>query len=763
MSKSHFAPGDSPGANLHRRDLLARTIQLRAETLNEENRSVEAVIVTDRIAQVWDFKRWEVIDELLRIDGAILPDQVPLLESHQRWSLDNVLGSGRQLRKEPGQVLGRLFLADEDRTADRAWNKIRQGHLTDVSAGYRSVEYTDLMPGETRQINGKTYTAGERILRVTTRWELKEVSLVPIGADPASKIREEETPIQGRRPRSPVFEEETLPMNPMLRKYLESIGLRAEATDKEAEEFWRQLEGQRRELADALATRSDPPAAQPAAGQRSDPPAEPAKKKHDDGQRADPPANPSADPAALREEGARAERQRQTRIRQLQIRGVSDELVQRAIDEGWDEARAAGEFLSALRGSASEPIRPDGPAIHSRSREQDTTVRSLAAAMMIGHGMDPTKHRLHNGRQLPTSRDQLTEQDCDRASRFLGMSALDLVRECICLETGQRWLNPQELFMQARSSVSGGTLSYVFGTNVYARLIEGYQTVGDTTLGWCTEVDLPNFLQQEEIAVTTNARLKRLPSGATADHATFSDTHETWKIHRHAIQLVWDDQDIISDRLGGHLEIVGEFGEAARRIRPDLVYSMMNENPNLVADSTAVFASGHSNLGTGALSAANLKIGITAVAAQRDANSNVLNLRPRFILVPAALDWTARELANSTMLAKLFADSSDPFYSQLNLLAEEGLRVVIDDRLGATGVIDPRTGTARTGSATAWYLAVGGSRSIRVGYLRGTGRAPQMRSFVLDRGQWGLGWDINMDVGAAFMDYRPWYKSTGAA
>ena len=46
-------------------------------------------------------------------------------------------------------------------------------------------------------------------------------------------------------------------------------------------------------------------------------------------------------------------------------------------------------------------------------------------------------------------------------------------------------------------------------------------------------------------------------------------------------------------------------------------------------------------------------------------------------------------------------------------------------------------------------------------YRRGTGRAPQMRGFVLERGQWGLDWDINFDIGAAFMDYRPWYKSTG--
>jgi len=51
---------------------------------------------------------------------------------------------------------------------------------------------------------------------------------------------------------------------------------------------------------------------------------------------------------------------------------------------------------------------------------------------------------------------------------------------------------------------------------------------------------------------------------------------------------------------------------------------------------------------------------------------------------------------------------------------------------------------------------------LRVAYRRGTNRQPQLRSFMLDRGQWGMGWDINMDIGVAFTEWRTWYKSTGA-
>jgi hypothetical protein len=55
-----------------------------------------------------------------------------------------------------------------------------------------------------------------------------------------------------------------------------------------------------------------------------------------------------------------------------------------------------------------------------------------------------------------------------------------------------------------------------------------------------------------------------------------------------------------------------------------------------------------------------------------------------------------------------------------------------------------------------------GAKTIEVGYRRGTGRAPTIRSFVLDKGQWGLGWDINFDIGAKALDYRGMYFDPGA-
>jgi hypothetical protein len=87
------------------------------------------------------------------------------------------------------------------------------------------------------------------------------------------------------------------------------------------------------------------------------------------------------------------------------------------------------------------------------------------------------------------------------------------------------------------------------------------------------------------------------------------------------------------------------------------------------------------------------------------------------------------------------------------------LEMRVDQRISASGVVDPSTGTAYTGSATNWFLAAPpNGRTIKVAYRQGTNRSPVLRSFVLSQGQWGIGWDINMDIGVAVVDYPGLYK-----
>lgn len=755
------------------RDLTTRGFSLRAESVNAEDRSVEAVIVSEDPVTVYDWRSRRLIEEVLRIDGAELPAQVPLLNSHSRWSLDDVFGSVRGIARGDGRLLARLYFARGDDAIERAWQKVLQGHLRDVSAGYRVLESTEIEPGQTAVVAGRSYTAGRNPLRIATRWALKEVSLVPIGADEVTKIREaRHSPLTTDHSPLPLLESSA--MNPKLRKYLESLGLRADAPEADAIAFWHKLEGGQRTEADKLAT---------ADGQRTDPSAQPQRNQ---------PAGATAAAGNLPEiagtiertavgmddiarEAIAAERARVREITELAAADVRADLRQQAINEGWDVNRANREFLADVR-TSRQPGQglPAGAAPYQATAQSqpmhNASARSLAAGLMLAMGTaDPTRHAMHTGRRDPAPSDVLTPQDADQGHRFARMSAIDLLRQCVLMDTGRLYWDPAEAFEAARATPSGGTLAYVFSTNVYARIIAGWDEVPDTT-AWCDEEDVPNFLTQEDISLEADARLKRLARGGTATDATISDAHEQYKIARFARKWTVDEQDLIDDRLGAILRMPQEMGAAARRLRPDLVYACLLANA-VLADTGALFnatavttAGGHANLTTAVLGATGLKAAILAMGKYRLKDGTALNIKPRYLMVPSALQWTAKELLTSTAQAytAAAAAATPALYYPINVLMGENITLVVDDRIGAAGVVDPTTNTARTGLDTNWFLSSGGPRTIRVAYRRGTNRQPVMRSFTLDKGQWGQGWDINMDIGAKALDYRGLHQSTGA-
>ncbi|UCG33292.1 MAG: hypothetical protein JSU68_01425 [Phycisphaerales bacterium] len=728
---------ETPRRELH--DLTARTLTVRAESINEEARSVEAVLATEAPTTVYDFRSWRLIDEVLRVEGAQLPAQVVMLESHMRYGLDTVLGSVRGMKKESGEVVGRLFFAEGDEAAERAWQKVKQGHLTDVSVGYRAIEYTDIKPNTSAVVNGKRYTAGERTLRITTKWRIREGSLVPIGADEGAKIREEHCGTQHRETK----------MNEELRKYLESLGLRTSASEDSAWAFFGMLDGDRRAEAETL---RDGKPEQKSEDPSKPEPAEPQRQQPEHKPEAPTPQLSTVDTEAVRADAIRAERKRVTEIRKLAGEDISEELVQRAIDEGWDTGRASEAFLKAMRDGRDAPVDGDVPAIHSRDHERDCNVRTLAAGVQMRADVDLIEPGASDAQRAAMA--NLMEQ----GQRYADMSMLDVCRECIRLDGGRL---PHTRIDQVRAAVSGATLASVFTTAVQARMLRSYVEYPDST-DWAGSEDVMDFKTNERMQLGKTAGLQKLARGDTAKHATIGDNKEEYKVARYAKQFVADEMDIIDDRFNVIRQTPAEMGAAARRLRPDLVYSILLANAALGNDSIALFqAATHANYGTTGttLAAATLQAGIAAMAKQTQDGVN-LNLNPRWLIVPQDLRFTARILLKSA--ERIIASASG---GTLNPLLQEDIEIRMDNRIGAAGVTDPATGTAYTGGAAYWYLAASTTQAptIIVGYLRGTGRTPVLRSFPLTQGQWGIGWDIKMDIGAKALDYRGLYFATGAS
>lgn len=166
--------------------MITRAVSVGPKTIDQDARSVEVIGATQAPVQISDWDRG-MVNEVLLIKGCQLPKtkQVPLLDTHSRWTTDDVIGSYRDIKKNGEALTGRVYF---DEGAVDQWRKVSEGHLTDFSVGYVRDEKRWLDEGEKWKTGGQEF---EGPLMVVTKWSLKELSACPIGADPGAKARAE--------------------------------------------------------------------------------------------------------------------------------------------------------------------------------------------------------------------------------------------------------------------------------------------------------------------------------------------------------------------------------------------------------------------------------------------------------------------------------------------------------------------------------------------------------------------------------------------
>lgn len=197
--------------------LTTRAMPTIPNSFDAETHSVRVIVATDEPTEVLDWERWQVVKEVLLMDGMELPEnkQTPLLDSHDRSTIEKVLGSLREYTATGKSVEARAFFTSVEEGAN-AETKVREGHVTDLSAGYKSLESVWIPENQKQTINNREF-AGP--VKVTKRWRMKEGSFTPIGADEMSKVRA------------------SLVITDEIRQLLITKGLSQDATDGQAMEF----------------------------------------------------------------------------------------------------------------------------------------------------------------------------------------------------------------------------------------------------------------------------------------------------------------------------------------------------------------------------------------------------------------------------------------------------------------------------------------------------------------------------------------------
>jgi len=245
---------------LFTRGLNYRAMPVVNSTYSNENRTIDTVIATEAPALMidWEKSNWNNIvlcrEVLLCEPEAVeIPAnrQVPFLDAHWKWTSDDVKGSIRELKVENQQVVGTVHISSLE---ERIATKISEGHLTDISAGYRTYKDYSLRikPKEKADYNGRSFenNYGDNLdLIVRTKWGLKEGSSVPIGADDYSKYRSDAS-IQAESER---FLQNDISINSNNHKSQRSISM--ENTAQLTEEQIREQERTRISEIDSIAKR----------------------------------------------------------------------------------------------------------------------------------------------------------------------------------------------------------------------------------------------------------------------------------------------------------------------------------------------------------------------------------------------------------------------------------------------------------------------------------------------------------------------------
>lgn len=616
--------------------------------------------------------------------GRMVSGRMPLLDSHRRATLENQIGVVTGGRIEAGELIATVRFSKRQSVAGIAAD-VADGILGNLSLGYRVHTYQDVT----------TPTDTMRRLRAVD-WEPMECSLVTVPADPTSAVRAAAT-------MDPSAAGAMVERTAETSNTCKILGRSAKPTQMTPEEI----------AAIEAARAANQPAGTPQTN-----------------------ATPPADDQARLEQARASERTRASEAMRLQQQhGLAPDFAQRMV------ANPAAD-LAAIQRAALEELAGRSAATSSTSRVQlgaearDQVRAAIENSLLVRAGVETTL--------LPAAQDfrhQSISRMAEEMFRAMGINASRLSRNDLA-----------NLALKGQTGSVDDPSRGLMGTGDFASLLANvqnkamrkrYEASPQTWLPLARRSEAPDFKPMSRIQLSGGTQLKRVNEHGEFERGSLSDQAETYGLNTEGLIYGFTRRAFLNDDLGELNRVTERMGARAADRRSDLVWALVTANAAL-ADGVAWFHATHVNLqaaGAGsALQLTSLQVMLTAMRKQADANGNILNVRPAFLVVPAALEVTALQL--TTTLTPAQATNANPFQGMFE-------RVIVEPRLDAN-------------SATAWYAFASPNSVDVIEYAELSGQSgPQImvrNGFEVD----GIEFRVHDDFGAAPLEYVSGYKSPGA-
>lgn len=741
--------GKLPRTTADERNLLVRQVEMEDEA-SEEDRSVPVTLATETAVLALDIERWEMVDEVLLSDGIKHGKQMPLVDSHNRFSVRDILGSIRELSNDNGKFRGRAYFSQRA-AADEVFRDVKDGHITDMSITAERLEYKYVEPGETKSIRGRQFTAGKRPLRVVTKSRALEGSIVAVGADPNSKVESRGLSLVMRAYQDPYSLLEAHMYDELKALFVE----RGMPEDIEGPAVVEWLERHMAELSDSKD------------GKKSAKDLLDAVKEIQRQQT--PPDNPPpVDPAEIIK--------RTLAIKDLcQREGIEEKQANEWITAGLNEDQVARKILER-RKPGDKPVGTISPTESEADKFCAAAQAGILQRVLYGSldmasletrartARDPYEMRRAQEVQAIFAKPAQGSDDfrfaslSDIARMYVERAGIN-IRNMPRQEIVRRAFVMQSLVQRSSDGPAfhtTGSFANLLLDAANKTLLMAYDEASVTYPIWVrTAPSAADYKTLNRIRFGELPDPEDVPENGEYPEATASDSKESYAVSKKGHIFSISLEAVVNDDLNAISRIPAMQGNAMRRRINRDCYAILTANAAL-SDGTALFHADHGgNTATNALAASALNSGFSVMMTQSGLNSTtILNLMPQYLIVPAALSATALQLINSmadpSNAAASTEDASRPNFNSgvVNLYGPQGPR-----RL--TPVVE---GQLDGNSTTAWYLAADSRQvdTVELTFLQGE-ESPVMEreeSFTTD----ALKWKCRQSFATKAIDYRGLYR-----
>jgi hypothetical protein len=390
--------------------------------------------------------------------------------------------------------------------------------------------------------------------------------------------------------------------------------------------------------------------------------------------------------------------------------------------------------------------------------DQRALLAELSESGLIrGYGYEKPQvsAQISEAEKIQAAFDRMFDLEID--SRFGNLRGFSSIREAYARVTGDASvssLSGQTQLGQIRVEESApiariseadtttATFSYLLGTSMNKRLLKDYQAWPAEWQRFCTITPIRDFKQQTRVRLGAFGSLPLVAEDTAYTSVSLTDTAATYVPSKRGNLVTVSRETIVNDDLYAIKQIPTKLAVAAAYTLAEFVYSFLSSNPTIY-DSSALFTSGapHSNLGSSALSTAAMQSGVTAMREQTNLAGKRIGLRPRYLIVPPELEWSAMVATKSAGVPGSPNNDINPMLGYV------------------TPIVSPQLT-----SSTQWFFAADPAviDTIEVGFVGGQVN-PML--FVQDMPLYGLNFTqdiisfkVRHEYGGAVVDYRGFYR-----